>query len=59
MRYFEINGWKLPIEESLQNYLTPKEKKLGCIATTLDLRYFIKNKPKSNNPIQPTANRCG
>lgn len=45
MRYFEINGWKLPINESLQNCLTPHEKDFGCIATKLNLRYFLENKP--------------
>ena len=49
MEYFEINGWKLPIEVSLQDCLTDDEKEMGAIATSLNLKYFIDNKPEKNN----------
>jgi len=51
MKCFEINGWKLLVDESLQNCLTQKEREAGCIATTLNLKYFMENKPKSNKQI--------
>lgn len=49
---FEINGWKLPINEGCQSALTEREKEFGCIATDLDLTYFIENKPPSNKKVK-------
>ena len=42
---FEVNGWRLPINEDLQKCLSAEEKDLGCVATELNLQFFLENKP--------------
>ena len=42
---FNVNGWTLPINQSLQNILTKEEKEseFTVIATDLNIEYFLNN----------------